>query len=73
MSLSIWVGFAWGCMYGLVQAVPLVYRNVYGWTLGQSGLAFIAVIVGAFLGYALNNVQEVAYKKYREFEASLLC
>lgn len=51
----------------------MVYRNVYGWTLGQSGLAFIAVIVGAFLGYALNNVQEVAYKKYREFEASLLC
>lgn len=65
LSLSIWIGFSWGCLYGLVEAIPLVYSNVYGWRIGAVGLAFISVVIGAFLGWGLNRFQEKAYKKYR--------
>lgn len=53
-------------MYGLVQSITLVYRNIYGWSLGVSGLAFIAIFLGAILGWALNFVQERAYQHYCE-------
>lgn len=65
LSLSIWIGFSWGCLYGLVEAIPLVYSNVYGWRIGAVGLAFISVVIGAFLGWALNRFQEKAYIKHR--------
>ena len=66
LSLSVWVGFAWGCMYGLVSSIMLVYRNIYGWSLGVTGLAFTSIFLGALCGWALNFVQERAYQKYRE-------
>lgn len=69
LSLSIWIGFSWGCLYGLVEAIPLVYSNVYGWRIGAIGLAFISVVIGAFLGWALNRFQEKAYTKHRKFLA----
>ncbi|KAK9894077.1 MFS general substrate transporter [Cystobasidium minutum MCA 4210] len=64
LSLSIWIGFSWGCLYGLVEAIPLVYSNVYGWRIGAVGLAFLSVVLGAFIGWALNRFQEKAYKKH---------
>lgn len=67
LSLSIWIGFSWGCLYGLVEAIPLVYMNTYGWRIGAVGLAFLSVVIGAFLGWALNRFQEKAYKKHRRY------
>lgn len=66
LSLSIWIGFSWGCLYGLVEAIPLVYMNTYGWRIGAVGLAFLSVVLGAFIGWALNRFQEKAYKKHRK-------
>jgi len=63
LSLSIWIGFSWGCLYGLVEAIPLVYSNTYGWRIGAQGLAFLSIALGAFLGYALNFIQERVYKR----------
>lgn len=66
LSLSIWIAFCWGVLYGLVEAIPLVYENVYGWRIGPIGLSFFSVVIGAFLGWYLNGFQETAYKKYRK-------
>ena len=44
-----------------MEAIPLVFENVYGWKIGATGLAFLSVAVGGFLGYSLNFVQERAY------------
>lgn len=63
LSLSIFVGFAWGCLYGLVEAIPLVYGNVYGWRIGAQGLAFIPIALGGLLGYGANVLQERAYRR----------
>lgn len=66
LSLSIWIGFSWGCLYGLVEAIPLVYENIYGWRIGAVGLAFFSVFIGAFVGWGLNKFQEKAYKRLRK-------
>lgn len=72
LSLSIWIGFSWGCLYGLVEAIPLVYENVYGWRIGAVGLAFLSVVLGAFIGWALNRFQEKAYKKHRKLGSGVV-
>ena len=61
LSLSIWIGFVWGCLYGFFEAIPLVYMRVYHWKIGASGLAFLAVAVGGFMGYGTQSFQEKAY------------
>lgn len=40
--------------------------NTYGWRIGAVGLAFLSVVLGAFIGWALNRLQEKAYKKHRK-------
>jgi len=41
---SLWVGFSWGCLYLLVEAVPLIFGDVYGFNAGQVGLTFYSVV-----------------------------
>lgn len=36
--------------YILLESIPLVFGGVYGFTIGQSGLAFITQVVGSILG-----------------------
>ena len=61
LSLSVWIGFTWGCLYGLMEAIPIVFENVYGWKIGAVGLAFLPAVIGGLLGYVLNFIQERAY------------
>lgn len=54
------VCFAWGILYLTLRSVPLVFGEVYGFSIGKVGLVFYAVVVAGFLGYAANLVQEVS-------------
>jgi hypothetical protein len=38
--------------YSFFEAFPLVYIDIYGFNEGQLGLTFLAIVVGAVLGYA---------------------
>ncbi|MCJ1281516.1 hypothetical protein MMC26_000836 [Xylographa opegraphella] len=49
MSISIYVSFAFGVLFAFFVAYPNVLGNVYGFSLGQTGLAFIAIIIGVIL------------------------
>ena len=42
--VSLWAGFSWGSLYLLVEAVPLIFGNVYGFNAGQVGLVFYSVV-----------------------------
>ncbi|GAA5894174.1 hypothetical protein JCM5296_004675 [Sporobolomyces johnsonii] len=61
---SLWVGFAWGCLYLLVEAIPLIFGNVYHFNSGEIGLAFYSVVVASVLGFATNFYQERLYRKH---------
>ncbi|KAL7410593.1 major facilitator superfamily domain-containing protein [Mrakia frigida] len=48
---SLWVGFAWGLLYGILDAIPYIFRTLYGFNTGQVGLAYLSIAVGGFLGF----------------------
>ncbi|EJU03572.1 MFS general substrate transporter [Dacryopinax primogenitus] len=63
-SFSLWVGFAWGMLYCLLESVPYVFQTIYGFNTGELGLAFISMVVGTLIGWAFNLfVQERLYRR----------
>ncbi|MCJ1431239.1 hypothetical protein MMC27_000590 [Xylographa pallens] len=49
ISISIYISFAFGVLFAIFVAYPYVLGSVYGFSLGQTGLAFIAIIIGIIL------------------------
>jgi MFS family permease len=44
----LYLSFVYGVFYMLFQAYPVVYVQTYNFSLGQEGLAFLSIGVGAF-------------------------
>ncbi|KAK4034317.1 major facilitator superfamily domain-containing protein [Parachaetomium inaequale] len=55
---SLWVAFAWGILYLTFGSIPLVFQDVYGWSLEQSGYVFVSLIIGAILATAIGLWQD---------------
>lgn len=45
---SLYLSFVYGVFYMLFQAYPVVYVETYGFSLGQEGLTFLSIGVGAW-------------------------
>ncbi|KAH7328021.1 major facilitator superfamily domain-containing protein [Stachybotrys elegans] len=52
-SVSLYIAFAYGCLYLLFNTIPIVFREAYGWSLGITGLIYLTVLVGYAIGLAL--------------------
>lgn len=50
---SIYIAFIFAVLFGFFEAFPIVFRGVYGMSLGISGLPFIGVGVGLIIGVAV--------------------
>lgn len=54
------ISFAWAVQYLLLISVPVVFRKVYYFTIGQTGLAYSSLLIGTFaatvLGYYTNQL-----------------
>ncbi|RPD64468.1 MFS general substrate transporter [Lentinus tigrinus ALCF2SS1-7] len=62
---SLWAAFAWGILYALIESIGPAFRTVHGFNTGQTGTAFTAMIVGCFVGEAIQMYQEKLYAKYQ--------
>ena len=40
---TLWISVAWAVMYGLVQSIPYVFQNVYGFGTGRVGLVYLSL------------------------------
>ncbi|TGJ79214.1 hypothetical protein E0Z10_g9551 [Xylaria hypoxylon] len=47
--ISIYVAFIYGLLYLFLTAYPLVFQGVHGFNAGESGLAFLGMIVGQII------------------------
>lgn len=45
-SVSLYIAFAYGCLYLLFNTIPLVFQGVYGWSTGITGLVYLALLIG---------------------------
>lgn len=43
---TVYTALIYGIYYSFFESFPLVYQDIYGFNLGELGLAFIAVLIG---------------------------
>ncbi|KAF9520522.1 hypothetical protein BS47DRAFT_1378723 [Hydnum rufescens UP504] len=62
-SISLWIGFGWGVLYGLVDSVGLVFGALHGFNVAQQGMVFLTVAIGSIIGLIGNIYQERLYAR----------
>lgn len=50
---TIYTALTYGIYYSFFESFPLVYSDMYGFNLGQTGLAFLANLVGLIISVTL--------------------
>lgn len=49
LVLNLYIALIYGILYIWFESFPLVFIDIYGFNLGEEGLAFIGILVGAIL------------------------
>lgn len=52
-SVSLYIAFAYGCLYLLFNTIPIVFQGTYGWSIGITGLVYIALLIGYIISLAV--------------------
>ncbi|KAJ6107953.1 hypothetical protein N7523_009276 [Penicillium sp. IBT 18751x] len=50
LSLSIYMAFLYGLLYLFLTAYPIVFQKIHGMEKGVSGLPYLGLVIGEFLG-----------------------
>lgn len=65
MGASLWIGFAWGVYYCMIQTIPRVFRTLHNFNSGEVGTVYVTMVAGSFLGILSNLIQERLFRKYQ--------
>ncbi|EUC38765.1 hypothetical protein COCCADRAFT_82278 [Bipolaris zeicola 26-R-13] len=61
---SLWVAFSWAVLYLALAAIPLIFRNKYGFSIQQANAVFASMGIASILATILSVYQEKIAKKY---------
>ncbi|OTB03030.1 hypothetical protein M426DRAFT_74194 [Hypoxylon sp. CI-4A] len=61
--VALYASFCYGILYMQLGAVPIIFGEIRGWTTLRSELPFIALMLGAFTGAAINMSNQLYYNK----------
>ncbi|KAI0455161.1 polyamine transporter 1 [Xylaria acuta] len=61
--LSIYMAFIYGLLYLFLTAYPLVFQGVHGFNAGQSGLAFLGMVVGQIFAGTVVLLTQPSYQR----------
>ena len=66
LVFSIYTAFVFAVLFGFFEAFPVIFRGIYRWELGVSGLPFLGVGVGLLMGAAVYVYMDkfIFYKKW---------
>lgn len=56
LFINVYSSLIYGIYYSFFEVIPLVYQDMYGFSLGKMGLAFLPIMIGALLGAVVYNV-----------------
>ncbi|GJE99244.1 MFS general substrate transporter [Phanerochaete sordida] len=62
-AFSVWVGFAWGILYVLIESIGPIFADLHGFNNGEVGVVFVTFFIGSCLGLAAQQYQERLYRK----------
>jgi len=63
-SFSIWMGFAWGVLYCMIESISAVFQDLHRFNIAETGTVFMAMVIGSILGFITNFYQESLYQRY---------
>lgn len=67
LLLSIYMAFLMGCLYLFVTTFPLVFSQQYGFSTGSTGLTYLGLGLGCFLGLPIaGKTSDMLYKKLQK-------
>jgi multidrug resistance protein len=49
-GVSLYIAFAYGCLYLFFNTIPTVFQGSYGWSTGITGVVYLALLVGYIIG-----------------------
>lgn len=55
LFLNVYTSLTYGIYYSFFEAFPIVYQGIYGFDLGEMGLAFLAIVVGTLISFVVYN------------------
>jgi MFS family permease len=62
---SIYIAFNFSVLFGFFDAFPIVFQGVYGFDIGQSGLAWVSVLIGCAIAVAtVIIIDRVIYRSH---------
>ncbi len=61
---SLWITFAWACLYLLFSAVPLIFQTRYGFDIAQTGAVFSTISIASLISTVLAVYQEKVARMY---------
>ncbi|KAJ5341105.1 hypothetical protein N7541_010229 [Penicillium brevicompactum] len=56
LFLNLYTSLTYGIYYSFFEAFPIVYQGMYGFNLGEMGLAFLAIVVGSIISFLVYNL-----------------
>jgi hypothetical protein len=64
LFFSLWITFAWGVLYLLFSAIPLIFTTRYGFNVAESGAVFAVISVASILSTIISIYQEPLARRY---------
>ena len=61
---SLWITFAWGCLYLLFGAVPLIFQTRYGFNIAEVGAVFAVICIASVISTTISIYQEPLTHKH---------
>jgi MFS family permease len=65
-AFGLWIAFCWAVVFLFLSVIPITFSEKRGWSEGVSGLPYISLGVGTFLGWAAHHLQ---MRKYNQLQA----
>lgn len=63
LAVSMYMSFIYALVYGLLEAYPYVFQDIYGMSIGVGGLPFLGLLTGVVLALAFILSQQGSYVK----------
>ncbi|KAF1847675.1 MSF membrane transporter [Cucurbitaria berberidis CBS 394.84] len=61
--IALYASFCYGILYMQLGGIPIIFHEQRGWPVVSSTLPFLAILVGAVFGCAINAYNQLLYNK----------
>jgi len=65
-AFGLWIAFCWAVVFLFLSVIPITFSEKRGWSEGVSGLPYISLGIGTFLGWVAHHLQMRKYNQLQE-------